>query len=316
MRILVVGAGVIGAIYGWALSAAGHDVTHLVRPGRASTLSDGLAMDVLDKRGGHARRFRGRYALRPTETIAGAPRFDLVIVPVKHYRLMETLEQVVPLLPGTEYVLLTQNWKGSSELESVISPSHFLFGDAKAGGGFKEGTLVATIKGIDLGQVNSRRDECLQRAIALFRSASIRVTVQDDILHYLWIQYAINGGLWPAVVRAGGVEAALGDGETADLGLRAVRECLEVVARRGVDLDRYQEAHVYLSTSFITKHVAGMALRWMFRHSEYVKRNSVHALSDPQEIKVFYDDLVGSGRELGVPMAAMSSFGEDIRTLA
>jgi ketopantoate reductase len=32
MKILIVGAGVIGASYGWALSKAGHDVTHFVKP--------------------------------------------------------------------------------------------------------------------------------------------------------------------------------------------------------------------------------------------------------------------------------------------
>jgi pyruvate/2-oxoglutarate dehydrogenase complex dihydrolipoamide dehydrogenase (E3) component len=36
MKLLIVGAGIIGSIYGWALAEAGHDVTHLVRPGKAA----------------------------------------------------------------------------------------------------------------------------------------------------------------------------------------------------------------------------------------------------------------------------------------
>ena len=35
MSVLIVGAGVIGNIYGWALSAAGINVIHLVRKGKA-----------------------------------------------------------------------------------------------------------------------------------------------------------------------------------------------------------------------------------------------------------------------------------------
>jgi 2-dehydropantoate 2-reductase len=31
VKLLVVGTGVIGTIYRWALAEAGHDVTHLVR---------------------------------------------------------------------------------------------------------------------------------------------------------------------------------------------------------------------------------------------------------------------------------------------
>lgn len=56
MRVLTVGAGVVGTIYGWALSEAGHDVVHLVRPGRAQALAGGIATDVLDKRPGHPRK--------------------------------------------------------------------------------------------------------------------------------------------------------------------------------------------------------------------------------------------------------------------
>ena len=44
MRILVIGAGMIGSIYGWALSDCGHDVVHLVRRGRATALRDSLTV--------------------------------------------------------------------------------------------------------------------------------------------------------------------------------------------------------------------------------------------------------------------------------
>ena len=46
MRVLVVGAGIIGSIYGWALAQSGHHVVHLVRSGRAAALGGGLKLDV------------------------------------------------------------------------------------------------------------------------------------------------------------------------------------------------------------------------------------------------------------------------------
>ena len=54
MRVLVVGAGVIGTVYGAQLSAAGHAVSVLSLPPRAHQLArDGMtAHDVLD--GGRA----------------------------------------------------------------------------------------------------------------------------------------------------------------------------------------------------------------------------------------------------------------------
>jgi len=315
MKVMIVGVGVIGTIYGWALSRAGHDVMHFVRPGKASKYLDGIQMDVLDKRGNHDSRFIGPYSLKTIETLDKSTHYDLVIIPVKHYQLADALKQIVPQLGTANFLLLTQNWRGTEEIDPILPQPRYLFGDAKAGGGFRDGKLVCTIKAIDLGQVDHRQDECLKVAAELFVSANLKVTLQDNILHYLWIQYAINGGLWPILVRAGSFEAALSDSALNEKGLYAVKECLEVVAHRGVDLSRYPDAGMYMNTSFISRQVARLGLKWMFRHNEYVRRNSVHALSDPQEIKTFYDDLLNTGEKLGVPMPVMASFRQDIDNL-
>ena len=45
MKILIVGVGIIGGIYGWAFAEAGHDVIHLVRPDRSVQFSDGIKIE-------------------------------------------------------------------------------------------------------------------------------------------------------------------------------------------------------------------------------------------------------------------------------
>jgi len=62
MGVLVVGAGIIGSIYGWALAESGDQGIHLVRAGRAACLSDGVKLDMFDRRKGHKRHFYGRYS--------------------------------------------------------------------------------------------------------------------------------------------------------------------------------------------------------------------------------------------------------------
>ena len=76
MRILVVGAGIVGTIYGWALTASGHHVVHLVCSGRAAALSNGLAIDLFDKRKGRKRTFRGIYKLAGIEALTLANSFE------------------------------------------------------------------------------------------------------------------------------------------------------------------------------------------------------------------------------------------------
>jgi 2-dehydropantoate 2-reductase len=316
MKILIVGAGVIGSIYGWAFAEAGHDVTHLVRPGRTGQYADGMQMDVYDTRKGHNRDFVGRYAIRLTYALQPGDLYELIIVPTKHYKLIETLRQIVPQGGNGDYLLLTQNWQGTQEIEAILSPSRYVYGDAKAGGAFQNGILVATIASVDVGQVDGRHDDCLDKFIALCRSADIPATVHENILHYLWIQYAITGGLRPALVRAGSLPAVLSNRQIGLIGLQATRECLEVVARRGVNLKEYPETRMYLSTMPGGLWIASLMVKLMFRFNKMVQRGSLHALGDSCEVSAFYYDLLNTGRELGVNMPAMSSFEPDIREFA
>ncbi len=317
MRILIIGAGIIGSIYGWALSRAGYDVTHFVRPGKSQLLTKGIPIDMLDNRKGYTRQYMGHYALQVTETLSLSDGFELVIIPTKPYQVEDALQQIIPYTERANYLLLTQNWKGTTAIDSLLPQSRYMYGDAKAGGSFQNDTLVATIfPTIDLGQVNGRKDNCLTQTAALFEHIGIKPTLQDNILHYIWVQYAINAGLWPALVRAGGFKALLRDRPTGDLSLLAVKECLEVVAHRGVDLKRYPDTRMYSNTSFVARRIAGLMLRMLFRFNKSVQRSSAHALGDPQEIKTAYYDLLNTGRELGVDMPIMSSFENDIIRLA
>lgn len=316
MKTLIVGAGIIGSIYGWAFAEAGHEVTHLVRPGRALQYTNGMDIDMYDVRKGHKHNFIGHYPIHVTETVEPTDGYELVIVPTKHYHLLETLRQIVPQTGNADYLLLTQNWDGTVAVDAILPPSRYVYGDAKAGGKFEGNTLIATIASMDIGQVDGRHDMCLDKVIDLCQSAQIGVTVHENILHYLWVQYAITGGLWPALVKAGSFDAVLDNRQIGEQGLRAARECLEVIARRGVDLKKYPETKMYLNNSPIAMWIANLAIKVMFRHNKLVRRSSAHGLGDAQEVKAFFYDLLNTGRRLGVEMPIMSAFEPDIQQFA
>jgi 2-polyprenyl-6-methoxyphenol hydroxylase-like FAD-dependent oxidoreductase len=54
-KVLIIGRGVAGTIYGWALSKVGIDVTHVVR---REGLPDTETLDLLDLRPGHPKHAR------------------------------------------------------------------------------------------------------------------------------------------------------------------------------------------------------------------------------------------------------------------
>ena len=316
MHVLVVGAGIIGSIYGWALSEGGHHVVHLVRSGRADAFRDGLPLDVFDRRKGHKRNFRGLYRLNAVETLLATDTFELVIVPVKHYALVETLKEIVPKAGAADFLLLTQNWYGTNDIDPILPRKRYVYGDAKAGGTFSEGKLVAALKAIDIGSPEGEPSALASKAVALFASADIQTRLHSDMLHYLWIQYAITGGLWAALIQAGSRDAILNDRHATLAALRAVLECLQVVRQRGVDLSQYPETEPFLTNSAMRMRINIWMTRWLFRHDEYTKRCSAHSFGDPTEVKTFFDDLVSTGHKPGVSMPVMESYGEAIRRFA
>lgn len=239
--------------------------------------------------------------------------FEFVIVPVKHYALVQTLKEVVPLVGAAEFLLLTQNWHCTEDIDPILPRTRYIYGDAKAGGTSSGGTLLAALKAIDLGSPEGEPCALARKFPSIFASANIQTRLHSDMLHYLWVQYAITSGLWAALIQAGSLNALLSDRDATSAALRAECECLQVVKRRGVVLSRYPETTPFLTNSALRRRVNIWMTRWMFRHDEYTKRCSAHAFGDPVEVKTFYDDIIATGHDLGVAMPAMEGYAEAIR---
>ncbi len=279
-------------------------------------LRDGLALDLLDCRKRRKMNFHGLYRLDAAEKVSPADGFEFVIVPVKHYALVPTLKVVVPQAGAAEFLLLTQNWRGTEDIDPILPRARYIYGDAKAGGTFSEGTLVAALKAIDIGSPEGEPGPLANRVAALFASAAIPTRLHSDMLQYLWVQYAMTGGPWAALVEAGSFDRMLNNRAAGLAVLEAGRECLEVARRRGVDLSRYPETKPFLTNSALLKRVGLWFMSRMFQHNEYTRRCSAHALGDPVEVQTFYDDIISTGHALGVAMPVMESYGEAIRRFA
>jgi len=275
-----------------------------------------VAVDVFDRRKGHKRKYRGLYKLGAVETLSPADAFELIVVPTKHYALAQTLEQIAPQAGDANFLLLTQNWRGTRKFDSILPRYRYVYGDAKAGGAFSEGTLFAALSAIDIGPPEGEPTPLAKKAAALFAGTGMQAPLHSDMLHYLWIQYAITGGLWAALVHAGSMEAILNDRASASAAFLAARECLEVVKARGVEPSKYRESAPFLTNSALRKRIYTWLMGWAFRHDEFMQRCSAHSFGDPVEVKTFYDDLIAAGRELGVSMPVMQSYAESIRRFA
>jgi glycine/D-amino acid oxidase-like deaminating enzyme len=81
MKVLIVGRGVVGTFYGWALSQSGAEVTHIVR---RDALPPSVTIGLLDLRAGRSNSAIVTYTPRTVRAVVASDAFDLVIVATTH----------------------------------------------------------------------------------------------------------------------------------------------------------------------------------------------------------------------------------------
>lgn len=301
MNILMVGMGIIGTIHGWALSQAGTKVTHLVRPGRSAKYQAGVAMDVLDLREGQPDNHQAVYHPRLTEAVSPSDGYDLVMVPTKAFQAAEAVAQLKDQLPETDFLLFTANWQGPGEIDALIGRSRYLWGYAVSSGGVAGDGLLVTVKPVlRIGELDGARTPRLAAICQAFGAAGLACDIRDDIMGWLWVHYAINAGMIGSALAAGGLQDLQGDAGQMEFMIRAVREALGVLQKRGFDATPYEE-----SKPFLEMPLEEAAAMWRgFFEDEHGQRvlRAGHFQHSPEEMRRFFTEVYETGRELGVAM--------------
>jgi ketopantoate reductase len=165
MKTLIVGTGVIGIIYGWALSEAGVDVTHFVRKGKQDNFEDGVNLDLLDERKGHLKYNATKYTLKCVEEISPADQYELIIVPTNVHQVEEVLETLVPVSGQAIFLIFTGNWDGTAFIDRRLPRERYLLGYADGGGTIRDDGVYWTNLGseVHLGEVTSQPTEKLEK---------------------------------------------------------------------------------------------------------------------------------------------------------
>jgi len=310
MKVLVIGRGVVGTIYGWALSKAGIDVTHVVRK---EGLPDTDTLDLLDLRPGYSKNKQVSYAPKTVAQINPSDGFELVIVATKHYQAAQAIHQYLPDAPGARFLLFTANWDGPGEIDRLLPRSSILWGYAGASGGLDDqGILIVTIDPtVRFGMLEGSDPEKFMAVMELFQRAGFTIDIKSNIIEWFWVHHAINAGGIGICLWAGGIGEATRSFRTLRLGILATREALHVAAARGVALERYPDARSILNTPVW---LALLAVIYAIRFTEKGRRllRASHFAHSPEEMKRYYFDVLNAGVSLGVAMPHLSSLRDKI----
>lgn len=200
-RIVVLGAGAMGSLYGCVLAGAGHDVTMLCRSGRQaqSIAEQGLAVSAP---AGGLRVFRPAATTDP----AGIGVVDLVLVCCKAYDTGTASASLPPLVGADTVVLTLQNGLGSVEaLCQRVPPGQVVAGITY------QGAYVSGPGRVDhagsgptiIGELDGRVTDRIRALAATLADAGLPTEVSGNIRGLQWFKLLVNAAINPltAVLR-------------------------------------------------------------------------------------------------------------------
>lgn len=312
MKTLIVGTGVIGTIYGWALAESGAEITHFVRPGKAQQFTRGVELDVLDERKGHPASQITHYNIHCVEEVCPADGYELVIIPVNANQVMDVLRTLIPFVSeNTTFLLFTSNWDGVAEIDALLSRKRYLMGYADGGGTIREGMYWTNLGAeVHLGALEGQNVDTLARVQALFAKADMKPDVQSNFLHWLWVHNASAVGFAAGYARYGAVKPFVRDGKLMKTCVQATRELMALCEKRGADWRQYPAVSFVSWPNWLV--IAMMRLMWTTNKS--MQRYTAHAASESslREIRYHYTAMLKSAEALGVDMPALRSLAQYI----
>ncbi len=254
MRIVVLGAGAIGAYVGAALARGGADVTLIARG------AHGAAMAAA---GVQVRSTRGDFTAHPpvTDDLGAVAAADVVFVGLKAYSLPEIAPKLGPLLARGAAVIWAQNgipWWYQPGLESVdpggviaaaIPAEHNIGCVVYCSTEIVEPGVIRHLEGtrFTIGEPDGSVSERCVAISAAFKAGGLKAPVESRLADQLWLKLIGNVAFNPVTALTRATLGELGSAPEMVSLLRAIlQECAQVAQQLGVrfpvSLDRRLEA--------------------------------------------------------------------------
>jgi 2-dehydropantoate 2-reductase len=191
MKILVVGAGAIGTLFGVKLKKAGHDVNFLVKNNSIVSTLRSNGFSLIEK----GERETVNCPVFSTDNIPHRD-FDLILLAVK----APDTEGAILSLRGieTKYLLALQNGMGQQEIiRDYFGEDRILIGVTGEGALYiSPGVVEHTGRGETV--VTSYKDESGAIHVAeIFKGAGFKTLVENNVEYVLWGKLIINSAINP-----------------------------------------------------------------------------------------------------------------------
>jgi 2-dehydropantoate 2-reductase len=241
MRVIVVGAGAVGSLFGARLAAAGHDVLLVGRPAHAAAIrTDGLKLEG---------RPESTYRVGAVERLPSHAEADAILLTVKSYDIGTAARAIGEAVRPPVPVLALQNGLG---VESLVRDSLRAGGWPDAASYVVRGinSVPATLVGPGVVRPTGEGEVLLgtsegggqPRHVAMFArllaSAGIPTRPAEDVGKEEWRKVLINAAINPVTADHGIPNGQLARDPWRGQALELLTEAMAVSEAEGVELSR------------------------------------------------------------------------------
>lgn len=285
MKIVVVGSGAIGSLYGAFLSRLEENEVFLI--GRSPHIT------AVHERGLKIKGVMGEHHLHiaASEDAGSISEADLVIITTKTYDTVPAAISAKHLIDGGAYVLLIQNGLGTEEQVAEILGTTRVLRATTCMGALQNEPGVVEATGCGLTEVGSHFEEngdFVETITDMLQSAGFDVRSSENIQGVVWTKTLVNCGINPVGALTGLTNGEVYENrELRGLVIRLVEEAARIVEALGVELTTEDPVRYALGTAKAT----GNNINSMLQDLKARKRTEIDAITG---------EIIRLGKQLGI----------------
>jgi 2-dehydropantoate 2-reductase len=230
MKVLVIGAGAVGAYFGARLLEAGGDVTFLVRPKRAAQLRQGLSV----------RSPKGDVRLSSVATITAdrlKAGYELILLSCKAYDLAAAVDDFAPAVDQRTAVLpLLNGMRHLDVLKQRFGAERTLGGQCQIAATLGEDGNVVHLNEthqLSYGELSGSRTPRVEAIESLFSKAKFDSRPSDAIVQEMWEKWVFIAALAGSTCLMRGSVGDIVRSGSVDLLRQILAQCAAIARTQG-----------------------------------------------------------------------------------
>ncbi len=305
MKIVIVGPGAMGCLFGAFLARIGQDVYFLDKNSERAR--------EIERQGILVEGISGTFAVKDIQATTATKNIgktDLILISTKSYDTDNAVKKAVPSVGKDSLVLTLQNGLGNIEAINRYVPKAQIIAGITAEGATLLGTARVrhagkgeTVLGVYQATSNKQQAKRLGEIVKIFNNAGFETKITKDVEGLIWSKLVINVGInaLTALTRLNNGRLLEFDGTKAAMEL-AVKEALSVAGKNKIRLSYPNPLEKVVSVCRATAGNVSSMLQDILRKK-------------PTEVDFINGAIVNEGRKLGIPTPVNSVLTDLVKAI-